>query len=165
MPGLGQIVGFGTPSLPATHTTGTLNRDANDERDVWVITTVLSVETDVQSGTQLWRVYAVPPLLQTVATGVPPLLGDVPCVCCDGCELFGSSRMVWLAAHFSVTANNDANADRAFSVTVTTVGSLVGAVQSGTQPWCVYAVPALLHTVATGLPPMLGDVPCVCCDG
>ena len=72
--------------------------------------------------------------------------------------------MVWLAAHFSVTANNDANDERTAWVT-TTVGSFVGAVQSGTQLWRVYAVPALLQTVATGVPPMLGDVPCVCCDG
>ena len=45
--------------------------------------------------------------------------------------------MVWLAAHFSVTANNDANADRAVWVTVATVGSYAGAVQSGTQLWYV----------------------------
>ena len=94
MPGLGQTSGFGTPSLPATHTTDTSNRDLNDEREgpaviVTVPRLVPSFAGVVQSGMHGWNVYAVawlaldhvdpaPPPTQTVATGVPPIPGDVP---------------------------------------------------------------------------------------
>ena len=94
MPGLGQTSGFGTPSLPATHTTDTANRDSNDEREgVGLIVTVPrlvpSFTGGMQSGMHGWNVYAVawlamdhvdptPPPTQTVATGVPPIPSDDP---------------------------------------------------------------------------------------
>ena len=65
----------------------------------------------------------LPPPMQTVATGVPPMNFDDPSPCLEGATPDGISRMVWPGAHLSFTSNSDANDERDFAVPTAPVSS------------------------------------------